>query len=151
DSIVLAGFENRSGEPVFDLTLRQGLAAQLGQSPFLNIVPDERVRETLRLMGRTPDERLGHDVALEVCRGQGVKAMAEGWIPSLGRDYVLALGATNCQTGEALGREQESVESKEQVLGALGRMASRLRRTLGESLASIQRFDVPIEQITTPS
>jgi DNA-binding winged helix-turn-helix (wHTH) protein/tetratricopeptide (TPR) repeat protein len=151
DSIVLGGFENRSGEPVFDFTLRQGLAAQLSQSPFLNVVPDERVRDTLRLMGRPPDDRVGHDVALEVCRRQGVKAMLEGSIASLGHVYVLALDATNCQTGESIGREQASVESKERVLGALGSMASRLRRTLGESLASIQRFDAPIEQITTPS
>jgi eukaryotic-like serine/threonine-protein kinase len=151
DSIVLAGFENRSGEPVFDFTLRQGLAAQLSQSPFLNVVPDERVRETLRLMGRTPDDRLAHDTALEVCRRQGVKAMLEGSIASLGSVYVLALEATNCQTGEAIAREQAEARGKEQVLAVLGRMASRLRGTLGESLASIQRFDVPIEQITTPS
>jgi DNA-binding winged helix-turn-helix (wHTH) protein len=151
DSIVLAGFENRSGEPVFDFTLRQGPAAQLSQSPFLNIVPDERVRETLRLMGRTPDDRLDHDVALEVCRRQGVKAMLGGSIASLGPVYVLALDATNCQTGEAIAREQAEARGKERVLGALSTMASRLRSTLGESLASIQRFDVPIEQITTPS
>jgi eukaryotic-like serine/threonine-protein kinase len=151
DWIVLAGFENRSGEPVFDFTLRQGLAAQLSQSPFLNIVPDERVRETLRLMGRTPDDRLGHETALEVCRRQGVKAMLEGSIARLDRTYVMALDATNCQTGESIAREQASVEGKERVLGALGTMASHLRRTLGESLASIERFDVPIENITTPS
>jgi eukaryotic-like serine/threonine-protein kinase len=151
DWIVLAGFENRSGEPVFDFTLRQGLAAQLSQSPFLNIVPDERVRETLRLMGRAPDDRLGHETALEVCRRQGVKAMLEGSIARLDRTYVMALDATNCQTGEAIAREQASVEGKERVLGTLGQMASRLRRTLGESLASIERFDVPIENITTPS
>src|SRR5262245_28240202 len=151
DFIVIAGFENSSGEPVFDFTLRQGLAAQLSQSPFLNIVPDERLRETLRLMGRVPDDRLSHEVALEVCRRQAVKAMLDGSITRLGRSYVVAVQATNCQTGESIAREQASVDGKEEVLGALGRMASRLRRTLGESLASIQRFDVPIEQITTPS
>jgi DNA-binding winged helix-turn-helix (wHTH) protein/tetratricopeptide (TPR) repeat protein len=151
DSIVLAGFENKSGEPVFDFALRQGLAAQLGQSPFLNIVPDERVRETLQLMGRAPDDRLDHVLAREACRRLGVKAMLEGSIASLGRDYVLALSATNCQSGEAIAREQAEVQGKEQVLATLGRMTSRLRGTLGESLASIQRFDVPIEQITTPS
>jgi DNA-binding winged helix-turn-helix (wHTH) protein/tetratricopeptide (TPR) repeat protein len=151
DWIVLAGFENRSGEPVFDFTLRQGLAAQLSQSPFLNIVPEERVRETLRLMGRKPDDRIGHDVALEVCRRQGVKALLDGSITRLGGAYVVALDATNCQTGEGIARDQVSVEGKERVLGALGKMASRLRLTLGESLASIERFDVPIEQITTPS
>jgi len=114
-------------------------------------VPDERVRETLRLMGRPPDDRLSHEVALEVCRRQGVKAMLEGSIISLGRAYVVALDATNCQTGEAISREQAEVEGKERVLGTLGGMASRMRRTLGESLASIQRFDAPVDQITTPS
>jgi len=151
DSIVLAGFENRSGDPVFDFTLRQGLATQLGQSPFLNIVPDERVRETLRLMGRASDDRLSHEIALEVCRRQGVKAMLEGSIASLGGAYVVAIDATNCQTGEAISRDQAEVKGKERVLGTLGRMASRMRRTLGESLASIQRFDAPLDQITTPS
>jgi DNA-binding winged helix-turn-helix (wHTH) protein/tetratricopeptide (TPR) repeat protein len=151
DSIVLAGFENRSGEPVFDFALRQGLAAQLGQSPFLNIVPDERVRETLRLMGRKPDDPVPHEVALEACRRQGVKAMLEGSIATLGEVYVLALAATNCQTGDSIAREQAEVSGKQSVLRTLGAMASRLRGTLGESLASIQRFDVPIEQITTPS
>ncbi len=151
DSIVLAGFENKSGEPVFDFALRQGLAAQLSQSPFLNIVADERVRETLRLMGRKPDDPVPHEVALEACRRQGVKAMLEGSIATLGNVYVLALVATNCQTGEAIAHEQAEVKGKESVLGTLGTMASRLRGTLGESLASIQRFDVPIEQITTPS
>ena len=151
DSILLAGFDNSSGEPVFDGTLRQGLAAQLGQSPFLQIVPDERVRETLRLMGRTSDDPLGHAVALEVCRRQGVKAMLGGSIARLGNAYVLALEATNCQSGDGIAREQEQAEGKERVLGALGRMASRLRGRLGESLASIKRFDLPIEDVTTPS
>jgi eukaryotic-like serine/threonine-protein kinase len=151
DSIVLAGFENKAGEPVFDWTLRQGLAAELSQSPFLSIVPDERVRETLRLMGRTTDDPLGPDVALEVCRRQGVKALLAGSITRLGSAYVLALEATNCQSGQAIAREQAQADSKERVLGALGSMASRLRRRLGESLASIQRFDAPIEDITTPS
>jgi eukaryotic-like serine/threonine-protein kinase len=151
DSILLAGFANTSGEPVFDWTLRQGLATQLSQSPFLSIVPDERGRETLRLMGRTPEDLLGHDIALEVCRRQGVKAMLEGSIARLGSAYVLALLATNCQSGDAIAREQEQAEAKERVLGALGRMTSRLRGTLGESLASIRRFDAPIEQVTTPS
>ena len=151
DSIVLAGFENKSGEPVFDFALRQGLAAQLGQSPFLNIVPDERVRETLRLMGRKPDDPVPHEAALEACRRQGVKAMLEGSIATLGQDYVLALAATNCQTGGTIASEQAEVQGRERVLGALGKMTSRLRGTLGESLASIQKFDVPIDQITTPS
>jgi DNA-binding winged helix-turn-helix (wHTH) protein/tetratricopeptide (TPR) repeat protein len=151
DAILLAGFENKSGEPVFDWTLRQGLAAQLDQSPFLQIVPDEAVHETLRLMGRSPDDALGHDVSLEICRRQGVKAMVEGSITRLGRAYVLAIEALNCESGDAIAREQEQADAKERVLGALGRMASRLRGRLGESLASIRRFDAPIEQVTTPS
>src|SRR5262245_43008003 len=151
DSIVLADFENRSGDAVFDYTLRQALATQLVQSPFLNLVPDERVRETLRLMGRAPDDHLAHDVALEVCRRQSVKAMLEGSIARLGTVYVVTVSATNCQTGEPIAAEQAEAETKERVLAGLGRVASRMRGTLGESLASIQRFDAPPEQITTPS
>jgi tetratricopeptide (TPR) repeat protein len=151
DSIVLGEFANRTGESVFDFTLRQALAAQLSQSPFLSIVPDERIRETLRIMGRSSDDRLSHDIALEVCRRQSVKAMLTGSISAIGRVYVLALDATNCQTGEAIAREQRQVDTKEGVLRAIGRMASRIRNALGESLASIQRFDAPIEQTTTPS
>jgi eukaryotic-like serine/threonine-protein kinase len=151
DSIILADFDNRTAEPVFDYTLRQGLAADLGQSPFLSIVPEERIRETLRLMTRSPDEAPHRDVALDVCRRQAVKAMVEGSIDRLGRAYVVTLQAENCQTGETISREQTQVDRKELVLPAVGRMASRLRRALGESLASIQRFDAPIEQVTTPS
>ena len=151
DSVVLAEFANRTGEPLFDYTLRQGLAAQLSQSPYLVLVPDERVRETLRLMNRPADERLTHAVALEICRRQGVKAMLEGSIAPLGRLYVVALEATNCETGESIAREQTEVDSKERVLQTVGTLASKMRGTLGESLASIQRFDAPIEQITTPS
>src|SRR5262249_322112 len=126
DSIVLADFANRTGDTVFDFTLRQALAAQLSQSPFLSIVPADRVRETLRAMGRPPDDRLNQDVALEVCRRQSVKAMLTGSISGLGRSYVLSLEATNCQSGEAIASEQTQVESKEQVLKALGKMASRM-------------------------
>src|SRR5262249_47393619 len=116
DSIVLADVENRSGEAVFDFTLRQALATQLAQSPFLNLVPDERVRETLRLMGRAPDDHLAHDVALEVCRRQSVKAMLEGSIARLGTVYVVTVSATNCQTGEPIAAEQAEAETKERVL-----------------------------------
>jgi len=151
DSVVLAEFANRTNDPLFDYTLRQGLAAQLGQSPYLSIVPDERVRETLRLMGRPADERLTQSVALEICRRQGVKAMLLGSIAPLGRLYVVSLEAINCETGESIQRMQAEVESKERVLEAIGTLASQMRGTLGESLASIQRFDAPIEQITTPS
>ena len=151
DSVVLAEFANRTGEALFDYTLRQGLAAKLSQSPFLSIVPDERLRETLRLMGRSTDDHLTHPVALEICRRQGVKAMLEGSIATLGRLYVVWLQATNCDTDEAIAREQAEVPSKEGVLQVVGSLASKMRGTLGESLASIQHYDAPLEQITTPS
>ena len=151
DLLLLADVVNRTGDSVFDYTLRQALAAQFSQSPFLSIVQDERVRETLRIMGRSEDDRLGHDLALEVCRRQRVKAMITGSISAVGRTYALSLDATNCQTGEDIAREQAEVEKKERVLPTIGRMASTIRRALGESLDSIQRFDAPIEQTTTPS
>lgn len=151
DSVVLAEFANRTGDPLFDYTLRQGLAVQLSQSPYLRIVSDDRIRETLRLMGRPPDDRLSRGVALEICRRQGVKAMLEGSIAPLGRLYVVALEATNCESGESIAREQVQVDSKERVLQTVGALASTMRGTLGESLRSIERFDAPIEQITTPS
>ena len=140
DSVLLADFVNRTGEPVFDYTLRQALAAQLSQSPFLSIVPEERVRETLRAMGRPNEDALTHELALEVCRRQSVKAMLNGSISTLGRRYVVSLDAVNCETGEAIARQQTQVQSKERVLQALGKMASSVRGELGESLASIQRF-----------
>ena len=151
DSVVLAEFANNTGDPVFDYTLRQGLAVQLGQSPFVSVVSDDRVRETLRLMGRPPEDRLTHATALEVCRRQGIKAMLEGSISTLGRVYVVALEATNCETGDAIAREQSEVQDKELVLRAVSRMASTMRRTLGESMASIKQFDAPLEQTTTQS
>jgi eukaryotic-like serine/threonine-protein kinase len=151
DSIVLADFANRTSEPVFNYTIRQALATQLGQSPFLSIVPEERVRETLALMRRSSDEPMSRDVALDLCRRQTVKAVVEGSIDRLGRAYVVTVEAANCATGETIAREQTQVQSKEGVLPAVGTAASRLRRALGESLASIRRFDLPIEQVTTPS
>jgi tetratricopeptide (TPR) repeat protein len=151
DSILLAQFENTTGEPVFDDSLRQALAVQLGQSPFLNLLAESRVRETLALMNRPEDERLTHPVAREVCVRGGLKAMLEGSISRLGSAYVVSLVATRCDTDEAIAREQVQVDSQERVLQAVGRMASTMRAELGESLASIQRFDVPIEQATTGS
>ncbi len=151
DTILLADFVNTTGDAVFDGTLKQALAVQLGQSPFLNIFPEERVRETLRFMGHPPDERVTPPVAREICERRGIKAMLTGSISSLGRDYVVALEALNCRTGDSLGREQVEAGSKEEVLRALGKVASNLRRTLGESLSSIEKFDAPIEQATTSS
>jgi tetratricopeptide (TPR) repeat protein/predicted Ser/Thr protein kinase len=151
DSILLADFANATGEPVFDDTLRQALAVHLSQSPFLDIVGDERINETLRLMGRAPGERLSHDVAREVCQRQDVKAMIEGSIASLGSHFVVALTATACVDGEALAREQIEAGRREDVLRAVGTAASRLRQSLGESLATLRSYDVPIERATTPS
>jgi serine/threonine protein kinase/tetratricopeptide (TPR) repeat protein len=151
DTILLADFVNTTGEPVFDGTLKQALAVQLGQSPFLNIFPDDRVRETLRFMGRSPDERLTKDVAKEICERQGLKAMLIGSIASLGSTYVVTLEAMNARTGESIAREQVEAGSKEQVLSSLGKGASDLREKLGESLSSIKKHDVPIEQATTSS
>ncbi|HET6645916.1 MAG TPA: protein kinase [Pyrinomonadaceae bacterium] len=151
DTILLADFVNTTGEPVFDGTLKQALAVQLGQSPFLNIFPDDRVRETLRFMGRPPDERLTKDVAKEICERQGLKAMLIGSIASLGSTYVVTLEAVNARSGESIAREQVEAGSKEQVLSSLGKAASELREKLGESLSSIKKHDVPIEQATTSS
>jgi tetratricopeptide (TPR) repeat protein len=151
DSIVVADFVNTTGESVFDGTLKEALTVQLDQSPYLNILPESRVREALRYMGRSPDERVSNDVAREICLRAGVKAMLTGSISSLGSHYVITLGALNAQTGDALAREQSEAESKEQVLKALDRAASSLRRTLGESLPSVQKFAAPLEEATTSS
>ena len=151
DSILLSDFVNTTGDPVFDGTLKQALAVQLEQSPFLNIFPGERVRETLRYMGRSADERLTPDVSRQVCQREGIKAVMNGSIATIGSQYVVGVDAINCQTGDTLAREQVEVEKKEQVLGAVGKAASRLRGKLGESLASIKKFDAPVEEATTSS
>ncbi len=152
DSILLADFVNTTGDAVFDGTLKQGLAIQLEQSPFLNIFPDERVRETLRLMNRSPDDRVTKEIAREICQRKGLKAYLAGSISSLGSQYVITLEADGAETGDTFAREQAQAGSKEQVLAVLGDMATKLREKLGESLASIQKYDAPIqEQITTSS
>ncbi len=151
DTILLADFVNTTGDPVFDLTLRQALAVQLGQTPFLNIYPDDRIQETLRLMNRKPDERITKDVAREICERNGIKAMLLGSIVSLGNNYVITLEALNSRTSEALAREQIEAAGKEQVLGKLGEAATKLRGKLGESLQTIEKFDASVEQATTSS
>jgi len=151
DTIVLADFLNTTGDAVFDGTLKLALAVQLGQSPFLSIFGDDRLREALRYMGRSPDERLTRDVGREICLRQGLKALLAGSIAPLGSHYVITLEAINALTGDAIAREQTEAESKEQVLRRLGKAATRLREKMGESLASIQKFDAPIEQATTSS
>jgi eukaryotic-like serine/threonine-protein kinase len=151
DTVVLAEFANTTGDPVFDGTLKQALAVDLEQSPFLQVVPSARVQQTLAFMGRQPNERLTNDLARDLCQRVGSKAMLSGSIASLGTQYVLTLNAINCQTGDSLAQEQAQASSKEQVLTALGGAVSKLRERLGESLVSIQKFDVPIDQVTTSS
>ncbi len=151
DTVVLADFANTTGDPVFDGTLKQALAVDLDQSPFLRVVPPARIQTTLTFMGRSPDERLTSDLARDLCLRVGSKAMLSGSIASLGTQYILTLSAVNCQSGDSLAQQQAEASSKEQVLAALGSAVSKLRGTLGESLASVQKFDVPIEQVTTAS
>jgi eukaryotic-like serine/threonine-protein kinase len=151
DTIVLADFDNETGDAVFDGTLRQGLAVQLEQSPFLSLVSEERIQQTLRLMGQPPDAKLTPQIAREICQRTGSVAMLDGTIAGLGSQYVLGLKAVNCRTGDSLANEQITAGSKEQVLRALGEAAAKLRGRLGESLNTLQKFDTPIEEATTPS
>jgi serine/threonine protein kinase len=151
DSVVLADFTNTTGEPIFDGTLRQGLSAQLEQSPFLNPLSDQRVAQTLALMAQPKDARLTHEVSREVCQRTASAATIEGSISSLGTQYVVGLKAVNCRNGDELANEQDTASSKEQVLKALGEAATKLRKKLGESLASVQKYDAPPENVTTPS
>jgi tetratricopeptide (TPR) repeat protein len=151
DAVVLADFENTTGEPVFDGALKVALAVALEQSPFLKVFPDDRVRDTLRLMERAADQRITRAVAREIARREQLKALLAGSIASLGRHYVIALEAVSAETGDVMAREQAEAESKEQVLASLGAAARRLRERLGESLASIRRFDAPLPRATTPS
>ena len=151
DTILLSDFINTTGDPVFDGTLKQALAAQLQQSPFLYIFPEKRVRETLQLMGHSPDERVTGAVASELCERESIKAALNGSISSLGTQYVISLDALNCRTGDSLARDQVTADNKEKILPALGEAATRSRGKLGESLASVQKFDKPIQEVTTSS
>jgi serine/threonine protein kinase/Tfp pilus assembly protein PilF len=150
DTILISDFVNTTGDGVFDGTLKQGLVVQLGQSPYLSLFPDARVRQTLRLMGHSQDDRVTQDIAREICQRQGLKALITGSIAALGSHYVLTLTAVNSQSGEVVASEQSEAENKEQVLKALTQAANQLREKLGESLNSIQRFDAPLE-VTTSS
>jgi serine/threonine protein kinase/tetratricopeptide (TPR) repeat protein len=151
DMIVLADFTNTTGDAVFDGALRQGLSVQLEQSPFLSAVSDAHVQQTLKLMGQSSDAKLTSDVARELCQRTQSTAVLDGSIASLGSQYVLGIRATNCHTGDVLAEEQATANSKEQALKALDGAATKLRSKLGESLSSIQKFDTPLEQATTPS
>jgi eukaryotic-like serine/threonine-protein kinase len=151
DTVVLSDFTNTTGDSVFDGTLRQGLSAQLEQSPFLNLLSDQQIARTLALMTQPKDARLTSELAREVCERTGSAAIIEGAISSLGSDYVVGLKAVNCHSGDLLAQEQVTANSKEQVLKALGEAATKLREKLGESLASVQKYDAAAESVTTPS
>ena len=150
DSIVVADFVNTTGEAVFDDALKQALTVDLGQSPFLNVLSDRKISETLRLMGRPGGDRVTPQLAQEMCLRTGSKAFISGSVSKLGTKYLVGLEAVACNSGDSLGKEQEEAASKEDVLRALSRLGSQMRAKLGESLASIQKFDVPVEA-TTPS
>jgi tetratricopeptide (TPR) repeat protein len=151
DTIVVADFENNTGEAVFDGALNVALAVALEQSPFLKVFPEDRARETLRLMQRSPDERITRPIAREIAQREHLKALLAGSISRLGRTYLLTLEAVNAQTGDVMAREQAEAASQEQVLTSIGQAAARLRENLGESLASVQKFDVPLARATTNS
>ncbi len=149
DAVVLADFANATGDPVFDNTLKQALAISLRQSPFLNILPDARVAAALTMMTRPANTPLTSDVTREVCQRTNSKAYIGGSISAIGKDYVLGLKATSCETGDVLAEEQTTADRKEQVLGVLGKSAAKLRAKLGESLASVTKYNRPLDEATT--
>ena len=151
DTVVLADFNNSTGEAVFDDTLKQALAIQLEQSPFLNILSEQRVNATLKLMNRNPGDRITQDTARDICQRTDSKAVLAGLIANLGGHYLIGLRAVNCQTGDSLGSEQVEAESREKVVKALSDTANTLRGKLGESLASVQKHDKPLDEATTSS
>jgi eukaryotic-like serine/threonine-protein kinase len=151
DTVVVADFANSTGDSVFDDTLKQALLVQLSQSPFLDVLSEQKTNHMLQLMGRSPGDRLTPDLAREVCQRTQSKAMLVGSIASLGSEYVVGLRAVDCESGESVAQEQETAGSKEAVLKTLDSAASKIREKLGESLASIEKFNTPLEQITTPS
>jgi tetratricopeptide (TPR) repeat protein len=151
NTIVLADFVNNTSDPVFEDALRQALLVSLDQSPFLNVLSDDKVREQLGYMGRSANEPLTEPVAREVCQRAGGVVVLVGSISSLGTHYALGLNAVNCQTGESVSRQEAEVESREKILQAVDRISTKTRETLGESLSSIQKYDVPLYQATTSS
>ncbi len=151
DTLVLADFDNSTGDPLFDDTLKTALSVSLRQSPFLNVLSDSQVGKTLKLMTLPRDTKLTSDVARDLCQRSGSKAFVTGTISSLGSEYVVGLKAVNCQSGEVLAQEQVTAESKEKVLNALGDATTKLRSELGESLATVRKFDVPLVEATTSS
>src|SRR5262249_6144422 len=142
---------NTTGDQVFDATLRQGLAVQLEQSPFLSLVSENQIQHTLRMMGQPPDATITREIARDLCQRVGSNAYIAGSIASLGDDCVIGLNAANCATDDLLANDQVQATGKEKVLDALGHAATKLREKLGESLGSVQKLDSPLEQATTPS
>ena len=151
DTIVLADFTNTTGDPVFDGTLRQGLSVQLEQSPFLKTISDQQIQQVLKMMGQKSDATLTPETARELCQRTASVAVLDGSIATLGNQYVVGLKAVNCRTGDSLAQEQATADGKERVLNALGEAAAKLRQKLGESLSTLEKFDTPLEQATTPS
>jgi tetratricopeptide (TPR) repeat protein len=151
DQVLVSDFVNTTGEPVFDGSLKQALTVKLGESPYFNVVLDSATRQALSLMGRSPNERVVPPVAREVCQREGAKVVVGGSIVGLGNKYVLDLDAANCLTGDNIAREEIVALNREQVLSKLGEVIPPMRRKLGESVSSIQKFDTPIEQATTKS
>lgn len=151
DSIVLADIANNTGDPVFNTTLRQAMAIELEQSPYLRLVPESRIQQSLRLMGRPADEPLTGEISREICQRNESEAVLDGWIAKLGTQYVLGVRAINCRTGDHIADLETTAAAREQVLQALGDVTGQLRTKLGESLSTVQRYDTPIEEATTPS
>src|SRR5207248_8441900 len=151
DAILVADFVNTTADPVFDGSLKKALAVDLEQSPYINVFPEQRVRQTLQFMGRAPDERITSDVGREICQRDGIKAMLNGSIANIGSQYVITLEALNAGTGESLAQEQVQATSRESVLNSLHQASSSLRKKLGESLSSVQKYDKPLSEATTSS
>jgi eukaryotic-like serine/threonine-protein kinase len=151
DTIVLADFANTTGDQVFDGTLRQGLSVQLEQSPFLSIISDQQIQQTLQMMDQTPDAKLTPEIARELCQRTGSAAVLNGSIAQIGTEYLLTVKAVNCASGESLASTEVQASDKNRVLDALGKTASEIRNRLGESLSTVQKFDTPLEEATTPS
>jgi tetratricopeptide (TPR) repeat protein len=151
DTIVISDFTNNTGDAAFDDTLKQALTTELGQSPFLNILSDQKVTDTLRMMGRQPNERLTKEVTREICQRTVSAAMLTGSIAQIGSHYNLVLNAVNCSTGDLIASVQTEIDDKNHVLGGLGQLGTQMRQKLGESLTTIQKYDKPLEQVTTSS
>jgi serine/threonine protein kinase/tetratricopeptide (TPR) repeat protein len=151
DTILVTDFVNTTADPVFDGTLKKAVSVDFSQSPYFNVFPDQKVKQTLQFMGRSPDERITIEIGREICQRDGIKAMLSGSIASLGSQYVITLEAVNAATGESLAQEQTQADNKEGVLNALHGASSSLRRKLGESLVSLQKYDKPLSEATTSS